>query len=356
MSELTTMALLGISPTDALLYDDMGMPGIYVRVPKFTIGDVITGGGSGVHPAFIVNGVEVDAVYISKYQNMIQNGRAYSLPMQDPAVSLDFDAARAACEAKGLGWHLMTNAEWAAIALWCRKNGLMPKGNNAYGKDSSESAAFALPTSADGANTGRVATGSGPVTWSHNGAESGIWDLKGNVHEWVGGLRLNGGEIQVLANNNAADYRNAQTAASAQWKAMLQDGTLVAPGTASTLKTDYSAAHGEVAGGYAYQLVTTLAHQQTTDNPYGSVSFAAMAAAGGVTVPMLLKALGMYPADNGDHGGAYAQMRNNGERMAMRGGKWTFTATGGVFYHSIRYERGYAESGLGFRSAYVPLT
>lgn len=35
-------------------------------------------------------------------------------------------------------FHEITNAEWAAIALWCHKNGTEPKGNNDYGKDASE--------------------------------------------------------------------------------------------------------------------------------------------------------------------------------------------------------------------------
>jgi hypothetical protein len=34
----------------------------------------------------------------------------------------------------------MTVRNGRAIALWCRKNNLMPKGNNNYGKDSAESA------------------------------------------------------------------------------------------------------------------------------------------------------------------------------------------------------------------------
>ena len=91
-----------------------------------------------------------------------------SLPGEDPAVNIDFDTSRARCEAKGHGWHLSTNAEWAAIALWCKKNGFMPYGNNNYGKDTRESNYKAIPTSTDSGRTGRVATGTGPLTWSHD--------------------------------------------------------------------------------------------------------------------------------------------------------------------------------------------
>ena len=53
----------------------------------------------------------VDAIYISKYPNVVIEGRAYSLPMVDPTVNIDFDTAVKVCRAKGSGWHLMTVVE-----------------------------------------------------------------------------------------------------------------------------------------------------------------------------------------------------------------------------------------------------
>ena len=87
---------------NTVLFDDLGNPSIMVRIPKFKISDVIQGGSNSVHPAFIVNGVEKDEIFISKYQNIVVNDRAYSLPMQDPKVYVDFDTARKACENKGM--------------------------------------------------------------------------------------------------------------------------------------------------------------------------------------------------------------------------------------------------------------
>ena len=52
------------------------------------------------------------------------------------------------------------------------------------------------------------------VTWSHDGTPAGIWDLNGNVSEWVGGIRTVYGELQVLVNNNAADPAHSQAASS----------------------------------------------------------------------------------------------------------------------------------------------
>jgi hypothetical protein len=52
-------------------------------------------------------------------------------------------------------------------------------------------------------------------------------------------LRVNNGEIQVFANNDASLSTADFSASSSQWQAILSDGTLVAPGTANTLKWDY---------------------------------------------------------------------------------------------------------------------
>ena len=360
--DLVNLAVKMLAPSNEVLLDDKGMPSVYVRIPKFKISDVITGGSDTVHPAFIINGQEIDEIYISKYQNIIVNDCAYSLPGQDPATSLNFDRALTVCANKGAGFHLMTNAEWAAIALWCRKNSCMPKGNNNYGKDSTESTYDAIPATREttGDNIGRinrVLTGTGPVSWSHNNDRSGIWDLNGNVHEWVGGYRTFAGEIQILANNNAADSSLSQAENSAQWKAIKEDGTLVAPGTADTLKWDYKADPGTVNANKAFELAKSLSYQQTVEAPYGGQSFESLTARTGVTVPELLKALALYPADANSHGGDYFYMRNLAadERLLSRGGLWSNGARAGVFCGDGDSPRSYANGALGFRSAFVNL-
>ena len=91
-------------------------------------------------------------------------------------------------------------------------------------------------TGADAGKIYHTATGTGPLTWSHDGTMKGIMDLNGNVSEWTGGIRTVYGELQFLANNNAADKSHAQTAASSEWKALdATTGEFVTPdGTGTT--------------------------------------------------------------------------------------------------------------------------
>lgn len=77
-----------------------------VAIPKFYLDEVNDGASHTVHPAFIINGVEQDLIYISKYQNIVENGRAYSLPMKNPQTGMNFDQAYDYCKAKGA---------WAAL-------------------------------------------------------------------------------------------------------------------------------------------------------------------------------------------------------------------------------------------------
>ena len=341
--KLSVEALSGGKNTVRL--DDLGLPSIMVRIPMFKNIDVMAGGSDVAHPMFIVDGVQIPEVLISKYQNIVMNDRAYSLPFKDPRASLTFDQAKLYSENKGAGWHLMTNAEWAGIALWCKKNGFMPRGNNNYGSDHSAAHEKGVRTySDDGVRTCRVATGSGPASWAHDNTNNGIFDLNGNVHEWVGGLRLNSGEIQIIPNNNAAKVVD-QTAGSALWKAILQDGSLVAPGTAGSLKWDYAASK------------ITLATEITTQAyAYRSTTLETLAVAAGVTVPELLKVLALHPID-GNHGGDYVYMNNGAglEKLPLRGGYWYSTSYAGVFNVNLYHPRSYSDTYLGFRSAFVNL-
>lgn len=354
--DLVNLALKATCPNNRIMLDDKGLPSVMVWVPKATYAELgLT--GSGTHPAFIVNGTEIPGFWASKFQNVVYDGRAYSLPCEDPKHTINFETAAAACTAKGAGWHLMTNAEWSALALWCKKNNLMPKGNNNFGKDITETEYKAIPAAYDTSNppkVTRVLSGTGPKTWSHNGDFDGIWDLNGNVWEWVGGLRLVYGELQVLVNNNAADGGNSQLAGSAQWKAIKgSDGTFIDPDgsgtTTGAIRLDYVS--------NAWKWITgAITSQSDTSRNCGFAATAYDSAAIGADAVSILKALGVLPIASSGLGDDIFWANNGAaERVAERGGHWTDGAGYGVFALNLNDPRTNADDYFGFRSAFCEL-
>ena len=332
------------------IFDDQGNPSIMVRIPETRLNMLDSSWGNALHPAFIVNGQAVSELWVAKYQAFtVGSGaseRAVVLRRRDPRAYVTFDQALTACKQKGAGWHLMTNAEWALILNWCKANGFWPRGNNSYGRDYSRTAEHGeVSYIYSGTTIGRVATGTGPVGWSHDGSPFGIFDLNGNVWEWVGGLRLVDGEIQILENNNAADNTKDQSAASEEWKAIMPDGSLVEPGTEGTLKYDAT----NVDGSGNIVLATSVVNQ-TSGDPYASTAFRNLTARD-VAAPALLHQLGLFPKDT-NYGTGTVYMRNLGERLPWRGGCWDRTSDAGVPSLYLGTPRSYSSSRLGFRLAY----
>ncbi|MCL1835787.1 MAG: hypothetical protein FWG48_06455 [Oscillospiraceae bacterium] len=358
--DTNNILLKTMCPNNEMIADRLGNPSVMVYIPKYKMNQVVAGGSDKTHPAFIVNGAEIDGFYISKYQNTDVGGLGYSLPAAVPCNCVGIVSSNEKCAAKGRGWHLTTVQEWGAIALWCKKNGHLPYGNNEYGRDRRESIFKAIPVTnvSDGKN--RVLTGTGPLSWSHDNTQAGIWDLNGNLSEWVGGFRVVFGEIQVLPGNDGADTNNSQEADSSAWRAIdAATGEYILPDgngtTESSVKFDYI--DDGLFGWGSRWVVSTEVKSRTDAIRRCDLSFIKCDDTIGAEAKELLVAFGMIVDDPlFDYREQYAYL-NNGipESFMYRGGYWGSGAFAGVFCWSSSAGRGYEYEGNGFRASYVPL-
>lgn len=359
--DLTGLAVKMVCPNNEVITDDMGIPGVYVQRTPRILSELVTGGDGSTHPAFLVHNKQVGKLFIGKYQGKDHGSRIYSLPGEDPRVNINLDTYEQYCKNKGDGHHCITAAEWAYLALCCKKDGKIPKGNNSYGKDHSEASATAIPTAtvldtwndpSHVGQTARVATGTGPLTWSDTGDASGIWDLNGNVWEWVSGIRLVKGELQVIPYNDAAAPDVATGASSSEWRAINADATawsnlFVTPtgsgATANAVKLDWVTDHWQWGKTIETQADATHDCEFAKTTMVGLSDFA----------QMYMRAMALAPEAEAEYNGDRFWSNNGAdERCAFRGGGWLDGAYAGVFSLNFNYPPSHVYLNLGGRPAF----
>lgn len=299
-----------------VLYTAKGQPTYMNVMPAFNCEELGPGFGTGLHPAFMVGGVAKPEIFIGTYQAVIIDGEAISQPSKNPTCSVTFDAARAACATAGTGFHLMTNWEWAALALWCAKNGFGKlHGNTDYGKSHLNAA-----ESGTVCEYGKILTGSGPDAWRHDGTPFGVADLVGNVWEWNDGLKLVGGKIVMPADNN-------YILSERDW-----------PDTG--VKID--AADG-------LQISDEL-----TDPNYNSAWFKDISVKEGYTVPDIIRQSLLCPTEQHElEGYTWADSNENFEALPIRGGCWGSDDYAGLGALDLGFVRSYSSFSVGFRPAFI---
>lgn len=319
----------------------------------------LSGAGNDIHPAFVAGDKTYPQYYMGKYPGpfVTSNGKTLLLSLYGfdgmsnlltgAYVQPNYDQAVEYGKNGGNGCHAVTNAEWMEIAMSCLQDGFQPKGNNNYGKDSADANSpeyYGVPAYWYSNRIGRVLTGSGPLSWTHDGSPWGVWGMNGNFYQWTTGFRQKSGEIQVIPNNDAALSTTDHSDASDEWKAMLTDGSLVAPGTADTLKYDATSPIS-IAIEITSRTTTTYVH-----NYFGDVTGIA---------PNLAKLLGIAPAGSAsalgldrfylrnDESGSYS------ETVARRGGIWNYGSNAGVFCLYLASIRSYSYYYIGARPAFL---
>lgn len=303
--------------TNKIIYDAKGRPDIMVAFTPEELGLPAT-----------LRGRPVKEYMIAKYPFTLIEGVPYSLPFQQPATGIDFDTAVRLCESKGPGWHLITNDEWAALARQSLANGTLPRGNTCNGSSHSHPEESGIKFAG---GYGKTLTGSGPATWSHDHTPEGVMDLTGNVWEWVGGVRFLNGQLQVIPDNGAAAGAD-QSRRSPEWTPICTP--------------DGDAIHYIVEGG-EIRLSTT----PPEDTDWDGTRFADLDG-DQIDVPDKLIELGLYPSADFT-GDDFFWLDTDGERLAFRGGSWSYGAIYGVFSFSGLDARSCALDSIGGRSAFV---
>lgn len=181
-----------------IIYTDKGQPSFVNIIEKFDL-STIDPAMSGTHPAFIVNGVEKDAIYVGTYKGSISKGELVSQPYQN-ATREYYPNLIAAARASGKGWHVYTAVERAAI------NALSMKANATVLGATLEDGSSQIDSTQKGQldGLGNLKNGSGPISFRHDNSHTGISDLVGGNQEIYAGLAMFNFEIRLIENNNAA--------------------------------------------------------------------------------------------------------------------------------------------------------
>lgn len=318
-----------------IIRDSAGNANAMFVLPRFSYADLgmTADMGTGDVTAFDFGSGSIKGeIFIGAY--LASGAGAVSAPRQDPRASLDHTAARAACAAKGAGWHLMTAHEWAAIALWCMANGYEPIGNTNWGRSHAQTRMVGDRADnrapGDAAGTGRTQTGSMGSEATHTRTLGGIADLVGNVWEWQDGLLLQDGRFKISAYNTQAEVDWAFVGAFLD--ASLPTGGSVILSNAVNNRLGAIGENGN-AGNSA------------------SVDWRSMTKAGGYVSLQALRRLLVEPASVLPQGRIY--MRNFGERLPYRGGAWNNGADAGLAALYLSISRAYTSTYIGFRPAFA---
>ena len=194
-----------------VLYDIDGYPSLMYRIPKVAIGALAPDLGdlTTPHPAFVVDGVEKNYIYVSVFLTSVYNGHYVSWFGLQPKGRLNLSTLRVNISNKGAGWHLETIYERSLIALLTMHlNSPTPTGNTKNGMSHLNMWEYCklrddyLPGSELSGRTGiEWINGTQPSAWTHNKELWGIYDVIGAYHRICDLVKVVEGKIYLAADN-----------------------------------------------------------------------------------------------------------------------------------------------------------
>jgi hypothetical protein len=266
----------------------------------------------------VIDSGEVDATGLSP---ATATNIAVSSPYGQPwRGNIDQDVAKSECTALGGEYHLMWNTEWMTLAHNVEQvgsnwsGGVLARGFSAstsYGDGWTNSA----PAPTTGANclynTGvNICASTGSHLYKRTLSLSNndeIWDLPGNVYEWV---------IWDIASNPKVEIPDTS---------LRSDQAVPSGGLAAAWK--------DFGNGAAFTVTPTTSMPENSYAPYTANN-----------TPTQNTGLGMYYSSTNGSGGA-----------PLRGGRWYYGWGAGVFALSLGGDSSHVGTGVGFRCSFFGL-
>jgi hypothetical protein len=331
--------------------------------PYSAYADVATANAAGyaLHRAFYDGGAIKQGFFVDKFQcsnnggiaSSIRNGKPLSTAADhNPLSALTgapanfYYGAITAAKTRGAGFFCNSRFIWGAIALlslahasaststtWCgwyNATYNFPKGcnNNALGDTNDAAVLYA----SDGySNCGRTGSANLFNCTTHNGQNSGVCDLNGNMWEITPGLTSNGTNYYVLKTTTAMkNLTGGNTLATDLWGA-----------------TGIAALYDSL--GATYEAATA----SSTNKPYGSAAQVLSAATSGLAwqwAGLGQPLAGGVGGSNQYGSDGFWDYRPN-ELCALSGGDWGQAAVAGVWACYLGHVRSSSIDFVGFRSA-----
>jgi hypothetical protein len=378
-------------------FDDASQPSIMVRfVPNREAKKsyLYNDSTSGVHQAFVIDSL-VKPFERAKYNFGRVGSTNYPVNLWGltPAHSWNFDQFQAMAVAKGAGWSLPSQAIEAYIALLSMRKAFESRGNTYFGYSHERPDEFGIMSSElESIGTRHTLTGTGPVTWRHDGTPFGVDGFVGNVWNWTGGYRLVDGAFQIIPDNNACGSKRtvaAHAAGSTEWREILFNGSLVTPEAlidAWADATPYAENAVVMSGGVRYRAISAHTSDSTTEPGTGaswetawvregtihyiwdgaklvvsdhkvvdsasrSITFSSLTVESGLVIPAIMQDYLLFPMASAPKGTRYANL--SGERLPVLGGSRSSSSLAGLGAEILIYTRAYADNSIGAASAYV---